>query len=499
MEWQAYTYAWNDAQTDAELVPAGGSQKLLRVTDATMPGGTRKQLWQFQSRAQCLTCHNVWNNFTLAFDPPQLDREFDFNGTRDNQVHTFKHIGLLISTAPPKGDPPGAGPPPSLVDPNDTSAPLDKRARSYLAVNCSSCHRFGGGGAALFDVRAELPADKLNLIDAKPNLGAFGIDDARIVYPGNANQSVITYRMSKLGRGRRMPHVGSNVVDTAGVGLIREWIVSRGSSSAASADEQALIHVKSSTDAKPIIDKMLASTSGALALLDDVEKHRLAPTVDALARAEGIAASQETARDLFRSFDPNADAVQRLGTNPDVAQLLAKTGDPTRGREVFFGTGNQGLCARCHKIDNTGGDFGPDLSHIATKYKPADLLDNILYPSKTIAEGYTTYVIRTKSGDLFTGLITERTADHLTIRDAQLKTTKIAIADIDRNVAQTVSSMPDGLLADLTPEQADRFIGVFEPLANEHLEAFFKTFRHVNQDPQVSGHPAHPTTAIGIY
>jgi putative heme-binding domain-containing protein len=199
---------------------------------------------------------------------------------------------------------------------------------------------------------------------------------------------------------------------------------------------------------------MLASTTGALTLLNDVEQHKLAPAVDAQARAQGIAATSETARDLFRSFDPNADSVERLGTSPDMAQLLALKGDADRGRQIFFGAANQGLCARCHKIDNAGGDFGPDLSHIATRYNQHDLLDNILNPSKTIAQGYTTYVIRTRSGDLFTGLITERTDDHLTIRDAQLKSIKIAIADIDRSAPQTVSSMPDGILADLTPGQA---------------------------------------------
>jgi len=453
LQWQAYTYAWNDEQTDAELVPAGGSQKLVKIADASAPGGTRKKLYQYQSRAQCLTCHNVWCNFTLGFDLPQLDREQDFNGVRDNEIHTFQHLGLLTSTSPPSGGPPSILPPPSLVDPQDASAPLEKRARSYLAVNCSACHRFGGGGSALFDVRAELPDDQLHLINAKPNLGGFGIDDARLVCPGDPNRSVIVYRMSKLGRGR-MPHIGSDVVDVAGVGLIRQWIEGIGRKNEPSPDELALIHATAPEKTNEIIQRLLASTSGSLSLLNDVEQHKLAPPVEALARAQGIATAQETSRDLFRSFDPTADSVERVGTNPDMTQLLARKGDPARGREVFFVAGGEGLCARCHKIDNTGGDFGPDLSHIATKYSQHDLLDNILNPSKTIAEGYTTYVVRTKAGDLLTGLIVERTNDHLAIRDAQLKTTKVALADVDRIAAQTISSMPDGILADLTPDQA---------------------------------------------
>ena len=131
--------------------------------------------------------------------------------------------------------------------------PLEKRGRSYLAVNCSGCHRFGGGGSVTFDVRAELPNDQLHLIDARPNLGSFGLDDARLVCPGNPDRSVIVYRMSKLGRGR-MPHVGSDVVDVAGMGLIRQWIQSLGSKQN-SDDEQMLAKAASANEAAPIVQR----------------------------------------------------------------------------------------------------------------------------------------------------------------------------------------------------------------------------------------------------
>jgi putative heme-binding domain-containing protein len=82
------------------------------------------------------------------------------------------------------------------------------------------------------------------------------------------------------------------------------------------------------------------------------------------------------------------------------------------------------------------------------------LLDNIINPSKTIAEGFTTYVVRTKTGDVFSGLLTSKTADQITLKDPQLKIIRISSADVEKLAPQTISSMPDGLLGDLTPQQA---------------------------------------------
>ncbi|MFY7951277.1 MAG: PQQ-dependent sugar dehydrogenase, partial [Armatimonadaceae bacterium] len=65
--WQAYTFAWNDDQTDAELVPADGIEKYFTVADKRVPGGKREQTWSFASRTQCLTCHTPWAEVTLAF------------------------------------------------------------------------------------------------------------------------------------------------------------------------------------------------------------------------------------------------------------------------------------------------------------------------------------------------------------------------------------------------------------------------------------------------
>ena len=71
-------------------------------------------------------------------------------------------------------------------------------------------------------MHADLSLQATRMIDAKPTQGTFGIRDARIIAPGDPFRSILYLRVSKLGRGR-MPHIGSEVVDTAAAGLVRDW------------------------------------------------------------------------------------------------------------------------------------------------------------------------------------------------------------------------------------------------------------------------------------
>ncbi len=75
LTWHAYTYRWNDTQSDAALVEAPGDEASFEVIDSAAPGGHRRQTWRFHSRSECLRCHNPWVNTALAFTAPQLNRK----------------------------------------------------------------------------------------------------------------------------------------------------------------------------------------------------------------------------------------------------------------------------------------------------------------------------------------------------------------------------------------------------------------------------------------
>ena len=467
-QWVGYSYAWNEQHTDADLVAGEGDERQIAAPDPSAPGGIARMQWHFGSRAQCMTCHNIFSDYVLAFTDDQLDRQEKFAEGVDNQVHTFEHLGLLLAPLPPNAWEPPITEKLTLTDPYDATADLNERARSYLHVNCSHCHRFGGGGTALFDVRKQVSPDKLNLINIPPNLGNFGIDDAKLACAGDPARSVLLYRMAKLGSGR-MPRIASDRVDLAGVSLMQQWIAGLADHARAPPTDPATgkliaghrANLKllenpatSAAEASAAIDRLLSSTGGAMELLCDLQVGKLSAAAGSMATSKGIAAAQPMVRDLFRRFDPRDQQIARLGPNVNPAKLLALRGDPARGRKIFFEFGGTGLCARCHIIDRKGTEYGPDLSHIATKYNRADLLDNILNPSKTIAPGYATYVVRTKNGDTFSGLLVKKTDQEFVIKDAQLKEIHIPQVDIQKTVAQSVSAMPEGLLGDLEAQQA---------------------------------------------
>ena len=127
-------------------------------------------------------------------------------------------------------------------------------------------------------------------------------------------------------------------------------------------------------------------------------------------------------------------------------------GDSTRGRQLFHES-TVVQCRSCHRIAGKGTDVGPDLDAIGKKYDRAKLLESILQPSLQIEPKYTLWLVETKSGEVHSGLLIQRDATAVELKDAQNKLHRIAADDVERMVAQTKSPMPDLLLRDFTPAQ----------------------------------------------
>ncbi len=79
-------------------------------------------------------------------------------------------------------------------------------------------------------------------------------------------------------------------------------------------------------------------------------------------------------------------------------------GSAERGREIFFGR-SEVSCRRCHKIDSSGGEVGPDLSRIGIDKNREYLLESIVDPNKQIAKGFETAIVGTKDGKVYAGII----------------------------------------------------------------------------------------------
>jgi glucose/arabinose dehydrogenase/mono/diheme cytochrome c family protein len=217
-EWTGYSYRWNTEQTDAELVRASGSGETIEVPDATQPGGRREQDWRFPARTECLVCHSRATGFVAGFTPLQLDRDRDYGGTVDNQLRALEHIGLFQGALPRMREAH-----PRLVNPYETHGSLEARVKSYLHVNCATCHVGEGGGNSTMELGFNTPVGEMRLIDEVPSHDRFDIKDARRVAAGSPERSVLYQRISRRGTGQ-MPPLGSTELDREAVKMIADWI-----------------------------------------------------------------------------------------------------------------------------------------------------------------------------------------------------------------------------------------------------------------------------------
>lgn len=116
-----------------------------------------------------------------------------------------------------------------------------------------------------------------------------------------------------------------------------------------------------------------------------------------------------------------------------------------RGRALFSET----RCFVCHRFDNDGGAQGPDLTSVAGRFSPRDLLESILEPSKVISDQYTAVNITTLDGKLVTGRIVNLSGDSYMVMTDMYDPSNLT--HIDRRRVETVepskvSMMPAGLV-----------------------------------------------------
>jgi putative membrane-bound dehydrogenase-like protein len=135
---------------------------------------------------------------------------------------------------------------------------------------------------------------------------------------------------------------------------------------------------------------------------------------------------------------------------PPVSQLLTRKGDTVKGRVLFHTTAT---CVKCHQVNEFGKEVGPNLSEIGKKLSKQALYESILFPSAGISHNYETYVIVLNKGTTVNGIITSRTADAVTIKDAEAIARTFKTSEIDEIVKQTISLMPADLQKVMTAEE----------------------------------------------
>ncbi len=429
LAWNPFTYRWNDEQTDASLVPAFGDEVSIRVTDPIH--GVRETQYRFMARDQCKNCHHASHGGGLSFTPQNLLAASGPSGwaglVEGGWVNSDHGVTM------------------QMVDPSDAREPLERRARSYLEMNCGSCHAPSGAGLSKLDWTFDIKLDATASVDEAPLQGTFGLVDPMVIVAGHPERSVMMYRMATSGHGR-MPHVGSEAPDLQAINMIWDWIASmdhRQSSSKLAADRfpRDLAGEGSPAD----------TTSASLLLWRQLLE---GPPQDAMRVAsERLQAPHSIFEEgLFSLWvDPSQRALT-IGNRPDVADILSLRGDARQGASWFSDVGGS-QCRACHRRGGVGIAIGPDLDGIGQKRTREHVVRSLLYPSEEIDPPWRTRTALLADGTAVTGWVTHEDESTLVIKSADGRLREIALDEIDELLENTQSVMPEGQLASLTAQQ----------------------------------------------
>jgi len=202
--WKMASYLWNTELTEATKVT---SNAVVRVSTMENPEGFN---WTVLAPNRCTTCHS--NVEPLGFKTAQIGHE---------QIQLWSDQKLFSAPIPENKNR-------KFFPYAESKNPLDhysieELARSYLAVNCASCHHPDGFVPTDLDFSWSIENTQMNAVGVKPLFGNFNVPDANIIYPGQSEKSIVVIRMNKIGPGH-MPFIGSTRVDQTGLDWIRKWI-----------------------------------------------------------------------------------------------------------------------------------------------------------------------------------------------------------------------------------------------------------------------------------
>lgn len=140
---------------------------------------------------------------------------------------------------------------------------------------------------------------------------------------------------------------------------------------------------------------------------------------------------------------PNAD---RQKVFQDLLVSAERTGDAIKGKAVF-----KKQCSKCHVHSGEGIRIGPDLTGMAVHPK-AELLNQIVDPSRSVEGNFRLYTVVTVDGQVFNGMLASESKTAIELFDTEGKKKSLLREDIEELRGSRKSLMPDGFEKQLRPD-----------------------------------------------
>lgn len=215
--WIFADYIWNEDQSEAFLDTTGNGANV--PFEWIQDGETKFVNYRIPSESQCYTCHKVNEiNSPIGLKPQNLNSEYPFDGGLKNQLQKWIEVGYLENNLPADIL--------TVVNWEDTSQPLDLRVRSYFDINCAGCHSNTG--------HCDYRALRMSFSDTEnpenmgicvtPDTPIPGYEDSKMIIPGDAQNSLLYFRLTTNDEEYRMPLLGRTIQHEESLTLIEEWI-----------------------------------------------------------------------------------------------------------------------------------------------------------------------------------------------------------------------------------------------------------------------------------
>jgi putative heme-binding domain-containing protein len=194
---------------------------------------------------------------------------------------------------------------------------------------------------------------------------------------------------------------------------------------------------------------------------DQIKAHLQSPTAE-VRDAANFAATNSRAAASAAGGGTGAGAA--LVTTVPVEQLASRIaglkGDTKLGQTLF----TRQACAACHTASPEEALKGPYLGGISQRYNRTELIDSIVRPAATVAQGFTTNFFDMKDGRHLEGFVVREGTTEVVIRDIVGAETTLQKAGIaDRGVREG-SIMPPGLVDSLTLDELASLLAYLDSL-----------------------------------
>lgn len=200
--YKASAYRWSQNVEVAAIVER--SEFMPMKSDASI-------MWLSPGPTARLAPETAIFGFQPQFNARQLNKE--------NQLVEWGARGWLENSLSDRE----IGKLPKLHPLEDESIPEIERIRSYLDVNCASCHKPGGPSRGFFDARFQTSFKDQNLVSEQLMAGDLGVSGAKLIAPGDPEKSILYLRLARKD-GFRMPPGSINAEDPPILPLLEKWI-----------------------------------------------------------------------------------------------------------------------------------------------------------------------------------------------------------------------------------------------------------------------------------